>query len=339
MIRHGQVMGHRTFYPALPKQTSLATALVEFLPQYYLNPIHQQSQLSRIVLSTTVEDKAWLQSALQEILQQPVKLIAGVHSYYQSWCELAKRNTLNELKLRLHTHNQFTDKLNALQKALDIPYDLQRIECFDISHTAGELAVASCVVFGRNGAEKSLYRRFNIKNITPGDDYAAMRQALLRRYTRLKKQDAQMPELIIIDGGKGQLKQAVEVLEEIQLSGILLLGIAKGPSRKPGCESLYLHGNNSEIELAHDTPALHCLQIIRDEAHRFAITTHRKRRVKKALESVLERIPGVGPKRRQQLLSHFGGLQALQKASIEDISKVPGLSIALAEIIYTHLHA
>lgn len=218
---------------------------------------------------------------------------------------------------------------------------ISRIECFDISHTGGEGTVASCVVFEQSGAVKSDYRRFNIADVPAGDDYAAMAQALNRRYTRLSKGEGKVPDLLLIDGGKGQLKQAREVLEKFQLPEVQLLGIAKGISRKAGQETLYLDKGDfyREIVLEGNSPGLHLLQQVRDEAHRFAITGHRQRRGKARKQSPLEQIPGLGPKRRRELLKHFGGQQGVVKASESELAKVTGISKKLAENIYAHLHA
>lgn len=213
-----------------------------------------------------------------------------------------------------------------------------RMECFDISHSSGEATVASCVVFDKNGPLKSDYRHFNIEGITPGDDYAAMHQALHRRYTRLKKGEGKLPDLLIIDGGKGQVTQAMEVLDELSISGVLVVGIAKGPTRKAGFEVLVSGDTGEESVLESDSGALHLLQHIRDEAHRFAITGHRARRGKARKRSVLEDIPGVGPKRRRELLRHFGGIQEIERASIEEIAKVSTISQTIAEEIYAALH-
>ncbi len=212
------------------------------------------------------------------------------------------------------------------------------MECFDISHTQGELTVASCVVFNEQGPLKSDYRRFNIDGITPGDDYAAMQQALERRYIRIKKGEVSLPDLLFIDGGKGQLNAVSEVLQELGVTGLTLIGVAKGPDRRAGMEQLFLLGRKQPIILPADSPALHLVQQIRDEAHRFAIMAHRIRRARSRQRSVLEEIPGIGPKRRQQLLKQFGGMQELSRAGIEDIARVDGVSIKLAEQIYHAFH-
>jgi excinuclease ABC subunit C len=233
--------------------------------------------------------------------------------------------------------NQYRERLAALSIVLQLEVLPQRLECFDISHTQGESAVASCVVFDSEGPRKSDYRRFNIQNITPGDDYAAMQQALTRRYRQkncLPKELAPLPDLLIIDGGTGQVKIAQRVLTELQLTRIRIIGIAKGPGRKPGLETLILAEEDTPLRLPKDSPALHLIQQIRDEAHRFAITAHRRRRAKARRTSLLEEIDGIGPQRRQRLLNHFGGLQGVSRAGIEDLVAVPGIHRQLAQYIY-----
>jgi excinuclease ABC subunit C len=229
-------------------------------------------------------------------------------------------------------------RLESLQDELGLDQTPSRLECFDISHTMGEATVASCVVFDSNGPLKSDYRRFNIANITPGDDYAAMQQALMRRYTRLKKGEGKLPDLLIIDGGKGQIRQAEAVLTELQIDAVAILGIAKGPGRKPGLETLFLSGRASPIILPESSGALHVLQQIRDEAHRFAISGHRQQRARKRQTSALETIPGVGPKRRQRLLQQFGGIREIEKAGVDDLACVEGINRQLAQKIYDYYH-
>ncbi|WP_232019611.1 helix-hairpin-helix domain-containing protein [Candidatus Rickettsiella viridis] len=238
------------------------------------------------------------------------------------------------LGAQVHDKQVFYQQLENLQLVLSLDSLPQRLECFDVSHSQGEATVASCVVFDQQGPRKMDYRRFNIEGITPGDDYAALNQALTRRYKNLKQHEEKLPDILLIDGGKGQLKQAALVLEELQISGILLLGVAKGPGRKSGLETLLLAKGDTLIKLTPDSLALHAILQIRDEAHRFAITGHRGRRAKKRNTSPLENIPGIGSLRRRELLRQFGGLQALQSASAEDIAKIPGISKTLAQRIY-----
>jgi excinuclease ABC subunit C len=227
----------------------------------------------------------------------------------------------------------------AVAEALQLPAAPARIECFDISHTMGESTVASCVVFGPIGPLKSDYRRFNIEGVTPGDDYGAMRQALTRRYARIKKGEVPMPDLLLIDGGKAQMAEAIAVLEQLEITGINIVGVAKGADRRPGQERLFLAHHELPSILPPDSPALHLIQRIRDEAHRFAIAGHRHRRAKTRRESVLETVAGLGPRKRRELLRQFGGLQGIARAGIEDLEKVHGISRKLAQAIYETLHA
>jgi excinuclease ABC subunit C len=251
---------------------------------------------------------------------------------------MAVENARLAIRSRIASRAGLAERFEALQDELGLPELPQRLECFDISHTMGEATVASCVVFDPEGPVKSAYRRFNITDITPGDDYAAMRQALERRYKRLKAGEGKLPDLLFIDGGKGQVAGALAVLEELQVEGIQIIGVAKGVTRRPGMETL-IREDGSAVHLAPDSPALHLIQQIRDEAHRFAITGHRQRRGKARTTSPLERIPGIGPKRRQRLLKQFGGLRGLSRASVEELSRVEGVSRALAQEIYDMFHA
>jgi len=261
----------------------------------------------------------------------------NVRSHRKRWVDLAVTNAEQSLGSHMASRNNLQQRFQSLQEALSLEEMPGRLECFDISHTSGEATVASCVVFDQNGPLKSDYRRFNIDGITPGDDYAAMSQALSRRYTRIKKGEGLLPDILFIDGGKGQLSEAEKIFEELQIKGVTLVGIAKGPTRKAGLESLVLSGG-PELNLAQDNPGLHLIQHIRDESHRFAITAHRTRRGKKRTESVLEGIDGVGPKRRRSLLRHFGGSAQVASAGLEELAKVEGISRILAEHIYATLH-
>ena len=242
------------------------------------------------------------------------------------------------LQSRIANKQTQYQRFEALQDALGLDEIPQRLECFDISHSGGEATVASCVVFDTNGPLKSNYRKFNIEGITGGDDYAAMSQALSRRYARLKRGEGKMPDILFIDGGKGQVTQAVQVLEEMQISDVLIIGVAKGVDRRAGLEVLIRPDTKQELVLPRDSSALHLIQHIRDEAHRFAITGHKARRDKTRRQSTLEEIPGVGPKRRRELLRYFGGLQGVRTASLEELCRVPGISGKTAEQIYGMLH-
>lgn len=337
-IRHGQLIGHKTFFPNTPPESTVEETLSSFIPQYYFSPVRESEKIDRIVLSHAISDRTWIQSALREKLNSKVEISDRKVAAYREWISIAVTNAEAELARHQSEKNNIILKLTLLQKKLNLPNIPERIECFDISHTMGQSTKASCVVFGVDGAIKKSYRQFNIENITPGDDYAAMEQTLTRRYVKLKVNNKSLPDLIIVDGGKGQLKMAATVLESLQISGVMLMGIAKGEGRKPGLEKILIWGRDAEMSLSSDDPVLHLLQFIRDEAHRFAITAHRKARGKKQLQSKLDLITGVGKKRKMDLLKHFGGMQELKNASRDEISKVKGISRALAKYIYNALH-
>jgi len=255
------------------------------------------------------------------------------------WLDMARKNALLAIAQRVRDRATQETRLVALRDALGLSEGTQRIECFDISHTMGEATVASCVVYDRQQMQKSEYRRFNIRGITPGDDYAAMRQVLERRYQRVSAEEGKIPDLILIDGGKGQVGAARGALADLGLHQACVVGVAKGPERKPGMEELILESEERSLELPPSHPGLHLIQQIRDEAHRFAIVGHRARRGKARTTSALNEIPGIGAKRRQALIEHFGGLRGVQAAAVDDIAKVTGISRPLAERIYKHLHA
>lgn len=337
-VRAGRMIGNKTFFPKTPKGTTPAEALLAFIPQYYLSPLRGETVVEKIIVDEKLEEKQWLEEALQKQLASRISIVDRKQKQLEQWRRMASNNAKFSLATHLAQQQQVAHKLESLQQALKLPNSLQRIECFDVSHTMGEATVASCVVFDNEGPAKKDYRRFNITGITPGDDYAALRQALTRRYKRLKSEDGVLPDLLIIDGGLGQMQQANEVLEELQVSGVELLGVAKGPSRKAGLEHLYIGARKEPLSLAPDSSAMLLIQQIRDEAHRFAIAAHRAQRGKARSSSPLEGVEGVGPKRRQALLRHFGGWQELSKAGVADIAKVPGVSQALAQKIYDALH-
>ena len=255
------------------------------------------------------------------------------------WVEMAEKNARLALAQRVREKATQEGRIVALREALGLPEGAQRIECFDISHTMGESAVASCVVYDRHAMQKSEYRRFNMRDIVPGDDYGAMRQALTRRYERVSAEEGKIPDLILIDGGRGQVNAARAALAELGLNDLVLVGVAKGPERKAGMEELILETEGQSLMLPAQHPGLHLIQSIRDEAHRFAIVGHRAKRGKTRTTSALTEIPGIGAKRRQKLLAHFGGLQGVQAAAVDELATVAGVSRALAEKIYKHLHA
>ena len=334
VFRNGQNMGNKAHYPRIPADTTEAEVLSAFVARHYLG-----GKVPReILLNRSVPDQPLLEAALSQACGHSVSLRTRVRADRRRWLEMAVNNARAALEARTATQASLHRRFEDLQQALDLEQMPERLECFDVSHTGGEATVASCVVFNRDGPLKSDYRRFNIEGVTPGDDYAAMHQALTRRYTRLKRGEGVLPDLLIIDGGEGQLAQAADVLQELQVDGVSLLGIAKGPERKAGLERLILADTGEEILLATNAPARLLLQNIRDEAHRFAITGHRQRRGKARRRSSLEDIPGLGPKRRQQLLKQFGGLKGVARAGVEDLASVHGISNELARRIYDTLH-
>ena len=334
MFRSGRLLGNRAFFPHLPEDEDAGAVLGAFLAQYYLD----REIPAELVVSHDLADAALLAQAFQERAGRRVALIAHPRGERARWLELARNNAEHALTAHLASRAGMRQRLEALRDALGLEEAPSRLECFDISHTGGEATVAACVVFGAEGPLKADYRRYNITGITPGDDYAALRQALTRRYTRLREEDGRLPDVLFIDGGQGQLAQACAVLEELQVAGVTAVGVAKGPERKPGLETLFLSGENRPFILPADSAALHLVQQIRDEAHRFAITGHRQRRAKTRATSTLERIPGIGPKRRQALLRQFGGLKQLTRAGVEDLASVDGINAELAQRIYDTFH-
>lgn len=332
-IRGGRSLGSKSYFPKGSAGSSSEELLSAFIPQYYLG----KNVPSEVLVSHEFDDMALLESVLKSESKHRVLLRCPQRGPSVRWMKMAMTNAEISLVQRLSSRSNLLQRFECLQEVLELEDMPKRIECFDISHTSGEKTVASCVVFGLEGAIKSDYRKFNIDGITPGDDYAAMNQALTRRFTRLQKGEGKRPDLLLIDGGKGQLTEAKAVMAELQLD-IEILGIAKGPARKAGEETLFLVGRAGEVDLRADSPALHLLQQVRDEAHRFAITGHRQRRAKARRTSPLEGIDGMGPKRRQKLLQQFGGIQAVQRAGVEDIAAVEGISQALAQKIYDVFH-
>ena len=332
-IRGGRNLGTTNFFPRAPLDDG-DDVLAAFLAQYYLS----REAPPEIVVGAVVEDADVLAATLTERSHRRVVLHRPSRGMKVRWLEMTRENAEQALRMREATHASVTQALAAVGTALALAAPPRRIECFDISHTGGELTVASCVVFGPEGPMKSDYRRFNIEGVEPGDDYGAMRQALTRRYRRVKAGEAPIPDVLLIDGGPGQLAQAAAVLEELGVAVPCVAGVAKGADRRPGQERLFLLGSDGPTILSPDSRALHLIQRVRDEAHRFAITGHRGRRAKARTESVLEEVPGLGPRRRRELLKRFGGLQAIAGAGVEDLTQVRGISRRLAEAIYEHLH-
>ena len=333
-IRSGRNLGNKTFFPKTPEGVDGSGVIAAFLAQFYAD----KEIPPRILVSPDPEDQDLLESAFSEQSGRRVVLKARVRSKRAQWLEMARGNAALALRSRLGSQAGYTQRLEALREVLVLAELPERMECFDVSHTGGERTVTSCVVFDREGPCKSHYRRFNIEGVTPGDDYAAMHQALIRRYTKVKQGEYPPPDLLFIDGGRGQLSTVQEALQELAISGVTLVGVAKGPDRRPGTEQLWLAGRSTALILPADSPAMHLVQQIRDEAHRFAVTGHRRRRAKARTRSVLEEIPGLGPKRRQRLLRQLGGLQGLARAAVEDIARIEGISHTLAQRIYGALH-
>jgi excinuclease ABC subunit C len=333
-VRGGRNLGNAVFFPRLPMEAAAEEVLSAFIPQYYLG----KEIPPELLLSHELQDSEIIGQVLSQHAAHGVALRSRVRGNRARWVKMAMENAGHALHAQLNTRKGFAARLQALADSLQLPDMPERIECFDISHTGGESTVASCVVFGLEGPLKSDYRRFNIRDIEPGDDYAAMDQAISRRYTRLKKGEGRMPDLLLIDGGKGQVAAACRALEELQVADLRVLGVAKGPGRKPGLETLHMPDRKEVLVLSADSPALHLIQQIRDEAHRFAITGHRQRRARRRNASPLESIPGVGAKRRQQLLQQFGGLREVARAGVEDLSRVKGINRTLAQQIYDALH-
>jgi len=357
-FRNGVSLGSRDFFPRLPIDADEATILASFIAQYYL----ERPVPSEVIVSHAIEDAAPLAEALGERAGHGVEIKANVRAERARFRDLAQRNAEAALASRLASRQTLLARFEALRDLLGLDETPQRIECFDISHTMGEATVASCVVFGPEGPEKSQYRRFNITDITGGDDYAAMRQALQRRFRRavaateaaaiesdavvdaavrtqrVDESMARLPDLLLIDGGKGQVQQAVDVLNELGLEGVPVVGVAKGEARRAGDETLILGRSGRTLWPGPESLASHLIQSVRDEAHRFAITGHRGRREKARETSTLEEIAGVGARRRSALLRHFGGLGGLSKAGIEELMQVKGISRELAERIYASFH-
>ncbi len=333
-IRRGRNLGIRTYFPKVNRHEDSKAVLSSFVTQYYLS--HEVPK--EIIVSGDIDDRELLEQALTERAGRKVVIKTQVRGDRAHWLEMAEKNAKEALAFRLASDNNLRKRYEDLKNVLELSELPERLECFDVSHSQGESTVASCVVFGAEGPLKADYRRFNIRDVEPGDDYAAMKQALERRYKRLQKGEAPLPDVLFVDGGKGQLSQAVEVFEDLQIEGVQIVGVAKGPGRRPGLEQLFLPGQKRPLILPADSAALHLIQQIRDEAHRFAITGHRGQRAKTRRTSRLEDIPGLGPKKRKDLLRQFGGLQGVIKAGVDDLLQVPGISKRLAELIYDQFH-
>jgi excinuclease ABC subunit C len=332
-VRGGRNLGSTSFFPrgGLGDREEVLDA---FLAQYYL----AREAPDEIVVSDATGDHEILEAALRERAGHAVPIRSGVRGTRARWLSMARTNAELGLKMRAASRAGMGEQLAALADALGLAQAPQRIECFDVSHTMGESAVASCVVFGPEGPLKADYRRFNLGGLTPGDDYAGLHQAVTRHFTRLQKGEGPMPDLLLIDGGEGQLRAATDALATLGVEGPLVIGVAKGADRRVGQERLFLAGRNGPLILAADSPALRLIQRVRDEAHRFAIAGHRKTRARTRLESLLEEIPGLGPARRRELLKAFGGLQGVRQAAVEDLAKVRGIGRPLAELIFERMN-
>ena len=336
-IRGGRVIGQRTWYPKNELDTPPGALLSSFVSQYYL--ASEGRVIPKLVLtSIPLDEEELVESVLAGRSGRKVSVRSKVRAQRARWLEMARDNAALSLTSYVAERRNVFSRFVDLQELLELEDMPKRLECFDISHTSGEATVASCVVFDTNGPLKSDYRRFNIEGVTAGDDYAAMEQALRRRYRRLKEGEAVLPDLLVIDGGQGQLGKAAGVLSELQVDDIGLIGVAKGPTRKAGLEKILLYGQG-ELSVPATSGSMHLLQHIRDEAHRFAITGHRGRRAKNRRRSALDGIAGIGPKRKRELMAYFGSVATIKGASSEEIAKVPGISQKLADDIYGALHA
>jgi excinuclease ABC subunit C len=333
MVRHGRYLGDKSFFPQHAEERAPSDVLAAFLAQHYAGGL-----VPPLIVAGELAEPEEAQDLLAELASHPVNVTTRPTAERRRWLEMAETNARNAASQRLREQGTQEARVAALCDALGLPPAVRRIECFDISHTMGEATVASCVVYDQLGMRPSEYRRYNIAGITPGDDYGAMRDVLHRRYEKVTRGEGVVPDLVLIDGGKGQLSSARAVMEELGLTDLFLVGVAKGPERKPGLEELILAEGERSLQLPPDHPGLHLVQQIRDEAHRFAITGHRARRGKARVTSSLEGISGIGAKRRRHLLERFGGLKGVQSASIEELAQVEGISRTLAEKIYRELH-
>lgn len=332
-VRGGRNLGSKSFFPSMGLAVSHTEVLEQFLAQHYL----EYAAPADLYVDRPIPSRRILEEALGAHAGHAVRLAAPLRGLKQKWVAMAAVNAQDELRRRLAARATMEDRFEELRRVLGLSR-LERIECFDISHTQGEAAVASCVAFDAGGPVKADYRRYLIEHIQPGDDYAAIAQAVGRRYARVQEEAGKIPELVLIDGGRGQLKAALEAAQAVGFADTLFVGVAKGPERRPGEEELILPTAVDALRLAPSAPALHLVQNVRDEAHRFAITGHRHRRDKKRVTSALEELPGIGQKRRQALLRHLGGLSLVARAGIEDLMRVPGISPALAKRIYEAFH-
>ena len=332
LVRGGRNLGTTSYFP----RAALAEpheALASFVMQYYGNDVPPE-----VLLGSRIEEAAPLAEALSQRSGHLVAVRHPQRGLGARWVELTRENAVQALRMRFAQRQGMDEMLADLARELDLPEAPQRLECFDISHTGGEGTVASCVVFGPEGPLKKEYRRFNISGVAPGDDYGALRQALERRYRHVRDGEVPAPDVLLIDGGLGQISGVHEVLTELGFADLTLVGVAKGPERRAGQERLYVYGLERAVVPEAHGPASRLIQRIRDEAHRFAITGHRRRRARRYNESVLEAVPGLGPAKRRALLKHFGGLQGIMRAGVADLTQVSGIGATLARSVYEHLH-
>lgn len=338
-LRQGRMLGHRTWFPDDQLEQPVCDVLQAFIGQFYLGGGQGGFDLPQeVIVNESLADAPLLAAALGTRAGRQVRVTHRVRGQRLRWLEMATESARAALGAHQVDREHVRDRLQALADELALTSVPQRLECFDISHSSGEATVASCVVFDGSGPLKSDYRRFNIDGVTPGDDYAAMEQALRRRYTRVQAGEVKTPDILLVDGGKGQLAQARAVLAAVGLDGILTIAVAKGSTRRPGLETLLVGDGSSELMLDAANPALHLIQHIRDEAHRFAITGHRLRRGRKRVTSELQGIPGIGAARRRELLRHFGAMSAVRGASLDELARVPGIDRKLAAVIHAALH-
>ncbi|MDY5721513.1 MAG: excinuclease ABC subunit UvrC [Succinivibrio sp.] len=339
-IRKGRIIGTRSYFSKCNLTDDNDDPLTAFVTQFYLSETRAGMYPKEIITDSKIEDAEVLAQAIEQQCQRKVSFLFNVKTERAKYLKLAQENAKASLTAKLADKSTAKERIESLEKVLGIS-GINHMECYDISHTQGENTVASCVSFNRDGPDTNNYRRFNIEGITPGDDFAAMHQVLTRRFKNLK--DGIIPELVFIDGGKGQIKQAEEVIGDLfneqQVTPPLIIGVAKGEGRKAGLETLIRGYTREEYHLSLSDPALQLVLHIRDESHRFAITGHRNRRQKARTHSVLENIQGIGPKRRQALLKHLGGIREVVNASVDELQKVPGISKEMAELIYDELHA
>lgn len=333
-VREGRNLGHRNLFPSHPPEIEPGALLADFLGQYYL----ERRAPAEVLVPETPDEREWLEATLSARAGRKVRIATPQRGAKVRLAQMARLTAGQGLSAHLAANATMRVRLDELQRVLGLDQPPQRLECFDISHTQGERTVASCVVFNSEGPLKSAYRRFNIDGVAPGDDYGALKQAVGRRFARVKSGEVAAPDVLFIDGGRGQLNAALEALQALDLPGQRVVAVSKGLGRRPGLEQLHLPEQESPLVLAPDSPGLHLIQQLRDEAHRFAITGHRGRRDKARRTSALEAIEGLGPARRRVLLRELGGLAQVKRAGVDDLARVPGINRALADRIYRHFH-